>query len=254
MRPIVQEKLPNLPVYRLKPEAGTGGIRTLHRDHLLPIGESVRVNLPNPRSEVPAERVTRSKTEQKTQKHQMKDKDMRGKDIESEVIASDSENSMDEYYPVQQKPSFDRMLISSLASDKNTVPYRATQSPTHLEMTEDHTEHEEGSTALTASECIGGLGFVGGGNPFRSTSRVEESERREPRPRREVKPVKKLSYDELGKSTDRPLTLAYRGMVVTVQSPSRQSSCSTVWCHPLAKCSLCASWCTDYKPKALLNM
>lgn len=251
---IVQEKLPNLPVYRLKPEAGTGGIRTLHRDHLLPIGESVRVNLPDPRSEVPTQRVTRSKAEQKTQKHQMKNKDMREKGIESEVIASDSENSIDEYYPVQQKPSFDRMLISSLASDRDTVLYQATQTPSHLEVTEDLTEHEEGSNALTASECIGGLGFGGGDNLPRSTSRVEESERRERRPRREVKPVKKLSYDELGKSTDRPLTIAYRGMVVTVQSPSRQSSCSTVWCHPLAKCNLCANWCTDYKLKALLHM
>ncbi len=84
--------------------------------------------------------------------------------------------------------------------------------------------------------------------------RVEESERRELRPRREVKPVKKLSYDELGKSTDRPLTLAYRGMVVTVQNPTRQSSCSTVWCHPLAKCDLCASGGTDDQSKALLHM
>lgn len=63
---VVQEKLPNLPVYRLKPETGTGGIRTLHRDHLLPIGEGVRVNLPDPRSEVPEKRVTRSKAEEET--------------------------------------------------------------------------------------------------------------------------------------------------------------------------------------------
>lgn len=251
---VVQEKLPNLPVYRLKPETGTGGIRTLHRDHLLPIGEGVRVNLPDPRSEVPEKRVTRSKAEEETQKHQMKDKDRREKGLESEVIESDSENSMDEYYPVQQKASFDRLLISSLASDRDQVPYRATQSPTHLEVTEDFTEHEVGSTASTASDCIEGLRLEGGNNPSRSTSRVEESERRELRPRREVKPVKKLSYDELGKFTDRPLTLAYRGMVVTVQNPTRQSSCSTVWCHPLAKCDLCASWGTDYKSKALLHM
>lgn len=161
---------------------------------------------------------------------------------------------MDEYYPVQQNASFDRLLISSLGSTRDKVPHRATQSPTPLEVTEDLAEHVVRSTVSPASDCIEGLPLEGGDNPSRSTPRVEESERREHCPRREVKPVKKLSYDELGKSTDRPLTLAYRGMVVNVQNPTRQSSCSTVWCHTLAKCDICASWGIDYKPKALIHM
>ncbi len=39
---LVVEKLKNLPVYRLKPESGMGSVRTLHRDHILPIGDEVR--------------------------------------------------------------------------------------------------------------------------------------------------------------------------------------------------------------------
>ncbi len=39
---VVCEKLPNLPVYRVKPETGQGRIKTLHRDKLLPIGQLVR--------------------------------------------------------------------------------------------------------------------------------------------------------------------------------------------------------------------
>ncbi|KAI3354871.1 hypothetical protein L3Q82_004669 [Scortum barcoo] len=31
--------MPNLPVYKVKPETGGGGVKTLHRDHLLPIGQ-----------------------------------------------------------------------------------------------------------------------------------------------------------------------------------------------------------------------
>ncbi len=34
----VVEKFPNLPVYCLKPERGPSVVKTLHRDHLLPIG------------------------------------------------------------------------------------------------------------------------------------------------------------------------------------------------------------------------
>lgn len=37
------KKLPNLPVYRVKPEHGSGVIKTLHRDHLLSIGYLVRM-------------------------------------------------------------------------------------------------------------------------------------------------------------------------------------------------------------------
>ncbi|KAJ8004186.1 hypothetical protein DPEC_G00156160 [Dallia pectoralis] len=40
---LVVEKLDNLPVYRLKPDSGVGGVRTLHRDHLLPVGDHVRL-------------------------------------------------------------------------------------------------------------------------------------------------------------------------------------------------------------------
>ncbi|KAG1955575.1 interleukin-1 receptor accessory protein-like 1-A [Pimephales promelas] len=40
---IVVERLRNLPVYKLRLETGTGRVRTLHRDHLLPIGDGVRI-------------------------------------------------------------------------------------------------------------------------------------------------------------------------------------------------------------------
>lgn len=41
---VVVKKLPNLPVYQVKPEQGSGGVKTLHRDHLLPIGYLVRMS------------------------------------------------------------------------------------------------------------------------------------------------------------------------------------------------------------------
>ena len=40
---VVEQKISNLPVYKLKPESGKGKLKTLHRDKLLPIGESVRI-------------------------------------------------------------------------------------------------------------------------------------------------------------------------------------------------------------------
>ncbi len=38
---------------------------------------------------------------------------------------------------------------------------------------------------------------------------------------REIRPVIKLSYDELGHPAERPLTLVHRGMVVHIEEPSK---------------------------------
>lgn len=40
---VVIGKMPNLPVYKVEPEDGAGGVKTLHHDNLLPIGQSVRI-------------------------------------------------------------------------------------------------------------------------------------------------------------------------------------------------------------------
>lgn len=38
----------------------------------------------------------------------------------------------------------------------------------------------------------------------------------EPKERRKVKPVIRLSYDEPGKPTDRPITIIHRGMIIQI--------------------------------------
>lgn len=39
-------KMPNLPVYQLKKENGSGRLKTIHRDHILPIGQHVKLPIP----------------------------------------------------------------------------------------------------------------------------------------------------------------------------------------------------------------
>lgn len=41
---VVIAKLPNLPVYRVKPERGTGIVKTVHRDHSVHLGEDACSN------------------------------------------------------------------------------------------------------------------------------------------------------------------------------------------------------------------
>ena len=41
---VVVGKLPNLPVFRVTPEGGSRGVKTIHRDHLLPVRQSARIS------------------------------------------------------------------------------------------------------------------------------------------------------------------------------------------------------------------
>ncbi|KAL0151368.1 hypothetical protein M9458_053362 [Cirrhinus mrigala] len=198
-----RQKLPNLPVFRLKPETGTGGVKT---GIICWIGEGVRINLPDSRNYVLPTRVTRSKTLKRTQKQQMENKDRREDGREVVALVSDSkDNSMEEYYPAQPGTSYEKLLLSSWESERTKVPSRTTHSST-----QNLTEHEVESIASAIPDSVEGLESEGGDHQSLSPPRIDEGERRE-RPKREVKPVKKLSYNELGKPTEKPLTVVYRG-------------------------------------------
>lgn len=44
---IIVKKMPNIPVYKVKPQNGKDEAKTLHRDHLLPTGGYVQIPLQN---------------------------------------------------------------------------------------------------------------------------------------------------------------------------------------------------------------
>ncbi|KAK7889282.1 hypothetical protein WMY93_024842 [Mugilogobius chulae] len=55
-------KMPNLPVYKLKKESGSGGVKTIHRDHILPIGQAVRLPIPEDDKCCPVRQKPKTKT------------------------------------------------------------------------------------------------------------------------------------------------------------------------------------------------
>ena len=90
---VVVEKLPNLPVYKVKPEHGTGVVKTLHRDHLLPIGYMVRLSNQSDDTNSARRPVTRA---QLTRKH-----------LSTKSEESDTESSGSEFETVHNPPDFD---------------------------------------------------------------------------------------------------------------------------------------------------
>lgn len=229
---LVLEKLENLPVYRVKPEAGKGGVRTLHRDHLLPIGEGVRINLPSGREESSRRVVTRSKTVERRQKKAVNHE---RENRESVNCNSESDDSSDcVYYPVGRTGNLERLSFPSTEGGNVQSPNRSREDPDRVEVTggeESDAQMEENIEDSVSEEGIETVTVASG---------EEELERGRNYPKRMIKPVQKLSYDELGKSSDRPLTIVYRGMVVKVhESSKKKSACRTLWCHPMATCEHC---------------
>lgn len=56
---VVIAKLPNLPVYRVTPERGTGIVKRVYRDHLLPISNLVRMPAQPERKAQPNKTMTK---------------------------------------------------------------------------------------------------------------------------------------------------------------------------------------------------
>ncbi|XP_072115422.1 uncharacterized protein [Mobula birostris] len=58
---VVESQMPNLPVYRVRPEGGQGPVKVLHRNHLLPLGREVKMD-PEPEWEfTPSTRTLRGR-------------------------------------------------------------------------------------------------------------------------------------------------------------------------------------------------
>ncbi len=239
---IVVEQLENLPVYKLKPETGMGGVKTLHRDHLLCIGDQVRFPVPDAGKEVVKPPVTRSKTAKKDQIRRERET---GRETPSLDISSEDDDENGYYYDYPDRTSkltkplfidFSEPVVEEEESvhngtENNHSPeeWREENLRTDIEDDASHVLPESEENQLPDRREI----------QCRRSPRME-IHTMESRPKRKVKPVVKLSYDELGQPSDQPLSIAYGGMIIRVEGLSdRKNTCGTVWCHPLALCANC---------------
>ncbi|KAL1264128.1 hypothetical protein QQF64_004483 [Cirrhinus molitorella] len=210
----VCEKLPNLPVYRVKPEAGPGRIKTLHRDQLLPIGQLVR--------------WPPDKTGTDLGKRKKQQKEGRRSQIYAPVItnedASSSETSSEFEY---NAPTPYRSYLEGIRN-KNYSSQRAAKSAgRNSDRIQDDICSEEGNVLSEEDAESSTCSSVENEEKRQSDTTEEETEsseqpKSEPvREKRRVKPVVKLTYDAPGRSRDQPLTIVHRGVII--QSDNRAS-------------------------------
>lgn len=137
---VVVEKLPNLPVYKVKPEHGTGVLKTLHRDHLLPIGYMVRMSNPSDDTNSVQRPVTRAQLTRKRQTNK------------SEESASESSDS--EFETVHNPPDIDVNEIRRQLDVRNqrSVENEESESSEESENSEEDEKSEEESCEDTENQ------------------------------------------------------------------------------------------------------
>lgn len=224
---VVLGKLPNLPVYRLKPESGKGIVKTLHRDHLLPIGFLVR--MPTHREETnPSQRPSTRASNAATQKRAT------GREGQSAVNPLSGSESEDEDSHISSAGLTHRDWATTLShifpsrnhSDDGNNPSTDTVEdacahdyhPSEEELPDPVcvAEEDKDAVAPTSEDPVADTGMEGGDVPPTSESNDEVEPVIVHTAKRAVKPVIRLSYDEPGKSTDQPIVIVHRGMKICI--------------------------------------
>ena len=202
---VVVDQLPDLPVYKLKPESGMGKIRTLHRDHLLPIGSLVEIHQER-EDQLPVHRpVTRA--QRKSVASKLRQPEPEGNT--SQVVNGETSESDCEVQPgcrlrVGRSSEIpDRIFDGVSDAGSNDEQYASSGE-------EEVADASEGDIP-TGDETDGGNTIAEGNTPTgadkRSSPKVEK---------RPIKPVIRLTYDEAVRPKAQPLTIVHRGIVIRI--------------------------------------
>lgn len=253
---VVVGRLPNLPVYKVRPEDGKGGVKTMHRDHLLPISQSLRmpdVGGHEPLPARPKTRLQRTRTKGRSKRNVERTPDMDNDDTDSssdmeygqtrrsywkglrELLPRETyrepnvaDTGGDEEPEVQESVEEDERVSSHHEEETsvNEEPEEVSEhdeSPRHdpdqdekSSQAEDdvseHTSDADHSDSEPAQEVKIPVKTPRGksSTPFK----IEHNLRSSSRSKRHVKPVIRLTYDEPGKASDKPITIVHKGIII----------------------------------------
>lgn len=206
---VIVRQLPNLPVYEVKPESGSGSSKTLHRDHLLPIGYLVRMPDVQDKTEKAVHpHVTRSQSNNKHQRLK-------------QFVPDDYSNSESDWEVGPQHDSI----------DMDEVERRVLS--THRPSAQIHEAQEENSEDIESQTSDLDLPDKDSEDSENDASDNDLSDNNlsdknlSRHSQRQSKPVIRLTYDKPGHSLDKPVTIVHHGMVIQLDlSPKIADSSS----------------------------
>ncbi|KAL6463768.1 hypothetical protein MHYP_G00281590 [Metynnis hypsauchen] len=247
---LVTGKMDNLPVYQVKPESGGGEVKTIHRNHLLPIGSLVRMPEDTDLPSTPQRCVTRLQRRQR-ECHTVPDPSGQR---EAGLTPNESEDSdFDPYLPeVFETQRWKDLLQCSNLPTRSQDPgatdghmARSLGCPESVAEMRSNVSHPAEDTDPETCPTLDPVleADLEGGAVAQEVQEDVGDYVSSARPRREKRPVLRLSYDELGEPSDHPLNTLSMGVLVGYGAYTSVRSCprNTVWCHPMAMCSGCTS-------------
>lgn len=233
---VVLDKLPNVPAYRVQPEMGTGAVRTLHRDHLLPIGHLVR--LPCSRNndlEIPPtdDKGISTRSKHRLTRHarhtQHTDLEPSSSDDESDGYAPRVTPGVGPCFPPALEETVNTEIRGQVVSEAVSPP----RAQANAERSEDDIRKDENPLILEGDAEVlvddddvelpqSGVDLtVGSANDMDSVivsidSQGDDAESYAPRQRRRTRPAMQLTYEELGNPSDRPVVIQHKAICVLV--------------------------------------
>lgn len=209
---VVIQHLPNLPVYKVKPEQGTGSVKTLHRDHLLPIGYLVRIPDNSEQTERVRPLVTR-------RQHALRHRTGALNNQTSDISAnSESEHEYVHEYPTNDSDNVRRQVPIPDIPNTEPIPSENPESEPELEDEQSESSQEE--------ECQPS-NVESDNNEMTEDTEVELRTHTSPKTRkstRGVKPVIRLTYDKPGTQTEEPVTIVHHGMIIQLNLTNRDNT------------------------------
>lgn len=215
---VVVGKLPNLPVYRVRPEGGRGSVRTIHRDHLLPIGQSVRMPNEQECEEAPVRprtRLTRTRQRQqiKTQREVVPELTDSSSDMECEVSYRPCREYLERL--LTRRDVSDRVSVHSEhedARDPSPEPPAVESEPDQADEESQVETDPDSSDSETVRQNVYRTPVNTPKGRLSSSAKTDRILRT--REKRQIKPVLRLTYDEPGKASEQPLTIVHRGIII----------------------------------------
>ncbi|KAJ8375794.1 hypothetical protein SKAU_G00063740 [Synaphobranchus kaupii] len=239
---VVVGKLPNLPVYRVKPEEGKGGVRTMHRDHLLPISQSIRMPEVKAHGESPVRPKTRLQMTNRLQRKWEKTHEVRQEDTESssDMECERTHRSYREYMDkLWQRRTYDEPAAAGSSDEEHepSVHDQSEEEGVYIREEDDkvsvreepddrceecQSEDDQASANTTDSDhseseleqevCKTPISTPTA--KLVSTPKTNRDLRTRASSKRQVKPVLRLTYDEPGKARDQPITIVHKGIII----------------------------------------
>lgn len=198
---VVLGKMHNLPVYKVEPEDGAGGVKTLHRDNFLPIGQLVRI--PTAEDQSPQKKtITRATAQKKATKEQH---DVRSASQE----CADSSSDMEYYGPEKLYSTYLKEILEKEAivtkqsnlvrgdGDSSLLPSKSDKFCRRDIVEEDSRKEDGDYSSVPEGESSPESLHPCHDKHLETITKAKVTDEPENRPKRTVKPVIRLTYDKI---------------------------------------------------------